>query len=100
MSAGPAHLRRTDSTCPLCRNPLEDESHHWILPTTDSPSADQMPALVLGLVDRAEGRVSTASVSSCNQIEEADTNLVTSSTPDGYTLISHRGDNGESDNPH
>ena len=93
MSERPTHLRQnSDSTCPLCRNPLQDASHHWVLPATDCPSADQMPALVLGLVDRAEGRTSTASISSCDQFvgENAENDLVTSSTSDGFTLISHK----------
>ena len=98
MSERPAHLRQnSDSTCPLCRNPLQDASHHWVLPTTDSPSANQMPALVLGLVDRAEGRTSTASISSCDQFvgENAENDLVTSSTSDGFTLISHKNSEDE-----
>lgn len=88
---------KRDGTCPLCRNPLEDASHHWVLPETGVPQSDEMPALVLGLVDRAEGRTSTHSTSSCDNqdLEPEDNSLRTDSLPDGFTLVSHDNESEE-----
>ena len=75
-----SHYR--DSTCPLCRGPLEDPSRHWVVPDPKLSSPEDMPSLVLGLV----GQVAGANVS--EMVE--DDSLVTSTTSDGYMLVSHK----------
>lgn len=93
-----------DSTCPICRGPLDTSDTQWVLASFNSPQTSEMPALVMGLVDKAEGRqivtpgTSSSSPVPIRQRMQSDTSsaiitggerFVTSTTPEGFTLISH-----------
>jgi len=72
---------------------LADSSTHWVVAQTQQteelPSSN-VPAVVLGLVDKVDGRVSTFSTNNRSSYngQEPDESLVTTSTADDFLLIS------------
>lgn len=81
-----SRLHVQDSTCPLCRTPLQEASGHWVVPEPSvALTPDEMPSLILGLVDNVEGNERVAASPADVETDR----LVTSCTSDGYMLVSH-----------